>query len=833
MDAIGRGNNLEDPSNYKAGGVYSALQGVMDAIGRGGDLIGASQEAARQEDLQPADSASLPDQPRGNESINSRSNLPSSFRPGAPGTVPPNRDIPGGTITSRVGREPSARGSTIDPATGQPFPSVRPGSGQDFAAHAGSNASQAVPPPAPNRVDSARLPGGDQGRSIPNSTDSARLPGGDQGRSIPNRVSSARLPGGDQGGRLPANQDFAAHADQGRSQAGDVPSSFRPGQTVPEPSARQPEGTARDRQPFPTTVPADQNFGQHADQGRSQFVPQRPAQPDGSPGARTALGEAAGDWWGQGQEYLPETGGNPATSVLNFLRTLADTGPTVPPSTSASSRRLPGGNQGGTIPNSASARRLPGGDQGQTIPQPVAHPNGSPGARTALGEAAGDWWNQGQEYMPGTVGDHTTAVKEASMIPDMRSEDVARVADTVVQGAKNLVGEVKSRIPTPDPGMYAEERPYQELPTTEPPSSFRPGETDSGSPLDLLKALGTSAWDTIKSIPGPVGTAAQETENASGDNTIFGGIDTKGSLDPRDWDFTGLLSGEDGTMRGTDETNGATGGTGWRGVRDELQGAKDAGATVSGAVTLPHPAEQAVALGDPAGMVPGTLPSSPWPHVITYQVSGQPPQGVVDEHGAYIRLPEDQAAAQAIMDRIEARGGSPVSTTDPATATPTSPTTPAQGGTQSATGTGRGVSQPIITSTGPVESPTTPATSGTIVPGATGLGTGGTTAPASGTSSTGGKPMYEGDSPSSGGGSSGGGYSSGYHKSYGGSSSGGSRYSSKKKKRGSGSSKYSGGGGGGMWEGFPFNRPDSPIRQHVLDAIAASMAKNSSKKKGR
>lgn len=73
-----------------------------------------------------------------------------------------------------------------------------------------------------------------------------------------------------------------------------------------------------------------------------------------------------------------------------------------------------------------------------------------------------------------------------------------------------------------------------------------------------------------------------------------------------------------------------------------------------------------------------------------------------------------------------------------------------------------------------------------------------------------------------------------YHKSYGGYSNGGysgsSRYSSKRKssRRGSGSSF-----GGGMWEGFPFNRPNSAIRQLVLDAIAASQAKGKRKSKGK
>jgi hypothetical protein len=33
-------------------------------------------------------------------------------------------------------------------------------------------------------------------------------------------------------------------------------------------------------------------------------------------------------------------------------------------------------------------------------------------------------------------------------------------------------------------------------------------------------------------------------------------------------------------------------------------------------------------------------------------------------------------------------------------------------------------------------------------------------------------------------------------------------------------------------EGFPFNRPDSPLRQQILAAIAASMGKAKSKKKG-
>jgi hypothetical protein len=66
-----------------------------------------------------------------------------------------------------------------------------------------------------------------------------------------------------------------------------------------------------------------------------------------------------------------------------------------------------------------------------------------------------------------------------------------------------------------------------------------------------------------------------------------------------------------------------------------------------------------------------------------------------------------------------------------------------------------------------------------------------------------------------------------YRKNYG--SSGGSSYgrgssSKRKKKKGRSSSSAS-----GMWEGFPFNRPPSSIRQLVLDAIAASQAKSKSK----
>jgi hypothetical protein len=113
--------------------------------------------------------------------------------------------------------------------------------------------------------------------------------------------------------------------------------------------------------------------------------------------------------------------------------------------------------------------------------------------------------------------------------------------------------------------------------------------------------------------------------------------------------------------------------------------------------------------------------------------------------------------------------------------------------------------------------PVTPV--GTGNGGGTGGGTGGggtTTYPSSG----GGGGTY----PSSGG-SSGGGT---YHRSYGGSSGGYSRsggYSSSRKKRKKGTT-GSMGSGGGMWPGFPFNRPNSPMRQHILDAIAASMNKN-------
>jgi uncharacterized membrane protein YgcG len=60
----------------------------------------------------------------------------------------------------------------------------------------------------------------------------------------------------------------------------------------------------------------------------------------------------------------------------------------------------------------------------------------------------------------------------------------------------------------------------------------------------------------------------------------------------------------------------------------------------------------------------------------------------------------------------------------------------------------------------------------------------------------------------------------------GGYSSGG--YSRKKKKKKTSSSS----GTSGMWPGFPFNRPPSPIRQQILDAIAASKAKGAAKKGG-
>jgi hypothetical protein len=57
------------------------------------------------------------------------------------------------------------------------------------------------------------------------------------------------------------------------------------------------------------------------------------------------------------------------------------------------------------------------------------------------------------------------------------------------------------------------------------------------------------------------------------------------------------------------------------------------------------------------------------------------------------------------------------------------------------------------------------------------------------------------------------------HKTYG--SSGSSRYSSKKKK-GSSSSQFG--------DGFPFNRPNSPMRDFILKAIQESMAGSHSKK---
>jgi hypothetical protein len=55
----------------------------------------------------------------------------------------------------------------------------------------------------------------------------------------------------------------------------------------------------------------------------------------------------------------------------------------------------------------------------------------------------------------------------------------------------------------------------------------------------------------------------------------------------------------------------------------------------------------------------------------------------------------------------------------------------------------------------------------------------------------------------------------------------GSSYSRTKKKKKSSSS------GSQFWPGFPFNRPASPLRQQILDAIAASQAKGKASKSGR
>jgi hypothetical protein len=86
----------------------------------------------------------------------------------------------------------------------------------------------------------------------------------------------------------------------------------------------------------------------------------------------------------------------------------------------------------------------------------------------------------------------------------------------------------------------------------------------------------------------------------------------------------------------------------------------------------------------------------------------------------------------------------------------------------------------------------------------------------------------DGEVKKSSGGSSGGDYNSG-GSSYrsGGSSYSRGGYSSKKKKK-----KKTSGSSSQMWEGFPFNRPPSPIRQHILDAIAASKTKGAAKKGG-
>jgi hypothetical protein len=193
------------------------------------------------------------------------------------------------------------------------------------------------------------------------------------------------------------------------------------------------------------------------------------------------------------------------------------------------------------------------------------------------------------------------------------------------------------------------------------------------------------------------------------------------------------------------------------------------------------------------------------------------PTGFVNEFGDYETPSDlsDPAEQKAIADRIQANGGS--SQYSGATMDVTGTNAAGEDVTWNTTvGGQRAAGRPYD----PVEEPISPPVdAGTVAPNATGAG-------AAGEPSAGGTPIVSGDAIETGSGGSGSGWHTyGSRSSYGGSS----RYSGKRKKK-KGGSYGSSGSGGGFWPGFPFNRPNSPIRQHVLDAIAASLAKGDYKK---
>jgi hypothetical protein len=233
------------------------------------------------------------------------------------------------------------------------------------------------------------------------------------------------------------------------------------------------------------------------------------------------------------------------------------------------------------------------------------------------------------------------------------------------------------------------------------------------------------------------------------------------------------------------------------------------------------PMEQARRSGVPSSAKRGTLASMPGVDVVG---EGKEVWGAIDEHGNFVLFPDGMTpdAMKARMQQIADAGGSPVPT--PAAAPPSPPASSGPAASPPAS-----PSPPVNTPIAPLATGTAAAedaqpSSGTPLITKDGVDTGlvlnndGTVTQKSGGSSkgyydsNGDWRWYNDYSRSSSGSSS--------HKTYG--SSGSSRSSSKKKK-GSSSSQFG--------DGFPFNRPNSPMRDFILKAIQESMAGSHSKKR--
>jgi hypothetical protein len=234
------------------------------------------------------------------------------------------------------------------------------------------------------------------------------------------------------------------------------------------------------------------------------------------------------------------------------------------------------------------------------------------------------------------------------------------------------------------------------------------------------------------------------------------------------------------------------------------------------------PMEQARRSGVPSSAKRGALASMPGVDVVG---EGKEVWGAIDEHGNFVLFPDGMTpdAMKARMQQIADAGGSPVPT--PAAAPPSPPASSGPAASPPAS-----PSPPVNTPIAPLATGAAAAedaqpSSGTPLITKDGVDTGlvlnndGTVTQKSGGSS---KGYYDsnGDwhwyNDYSKGSSSG----SSSHKTYG--SSGSSRSSSKKKK-GSSSSQFG--------DGFPFNRPNSPMRDFILKAIQESMAGSHSKKR--